>query len=170
MLAGELGVLLSSVVVRRDALMKVGLFSPLLRVQQDLDLFLRLAHAQLGPSAFVDSVEVDYRLHATNASRDYVSALDELLLLYRSHGRAARASGDLRAMEAIEKGKRRVRSTYSYQALDAARAAAHERRAAAAAVALSRALRWSPSAFGRSAVTWMQTRRHRRREGPHTSV
>ena len=87
MLAGNLGVLQSSAMVRRDSLEAVGMFNPLLWVQQDLDLFLKLAH--LGPPAYAETIEVEYRIHGGNLSRDYWRAIQELLLMYDLHEVAA---------------------------------------------------------------------------------
>lgn len=157
MLAGNLGVLQSSATVRRDALEAVGMFNPLLWVQQDLDLFLKLAH--LGPSVYADSVEVDYRIHGGNLTRDYWRAIQELLLVYDLHEVAARANNDHAAIDAIAVGRRAVRRTYSYQAIDAARAALHSGRNGDAALALSRSARLSPFVVAQSAKMFIASRR-----------
>jgi glycosyltransferase involved in cell wall biosynthesis len=153
MLSGNLGVLQSSLLVRRDAIEAVGMYSPNLFMQQDLDLFLRLS--RYGPSAFVPSVEVDYRLHGGNASRNYWLAARELLLLYKLHEMRARKEGDDAALEAIETGRQRVRKTYAYQAVDAARQALSERQSTLMARDVLHALQLSPSALGRSTWSWI---------------
>ena len=149
MLRGELGLLLSSLLVRRDDLLALGGFSPALRMQQDLDVFLRLARHQRG--AFVDSAEVSYRRHPGNASRDHRTALSELLALY---GREA-DRGPAEA-EAVRTGRRRAARTYAFQAVDAARAARAQPLTAAAELAW--ALRLSPTAVASSAGAWVRRR------------
>jgi hypothetical protein len=141
--------------------MAVGLFNPMLRMQQDLDVFLRLARC--GTSKFVRSVEVDYRLHGANASRDYRRSIEELLLVYEIHEREARSARDRRSLDALTAGRRRVRRTYSYQAFDAARAAVHDGRTTEAAAALAHSLRLAPSVVLRSTATWARAHALRRR-------
>jgi len=156
MLAGELGILLSSALVRRSALEVVGLFHPLLDMQQDLDLFLRLT--QFGTSCYVESTEVEYRLHEDNASRDFWRASQELRLLLTLHELQARDSGNSEALEAISEGRKRIRRTYAYQAVDAARDAAHHGRMNEVPIALLRAARLSPSVTARSMREWLSAR------------
>jgi glycosyltransferase involved in cell wall biosynthesis len=57
----------SSVLVRRQALARSGLFEPTLRGSEDLELWLRLA--RLGPFGLVDEILVDVRQHATNTTK-----------------------------------------------------------------------------------------------------
>jgi glycosyltransferase involved in cell wall biosynthesis len=60
-----------TVMVRREALARSGLFDPTLKGSEDLDLWLRLANAQ-GPYAgfgFIDEILVDVRQHEGNTSR-----------------------------------------------------------------------------------------------------
>ena len=74
LLAQECTVLLSSVVARRDALLRAGLFDPTLRRGQDFDLWLRMARrgARIG---CLHRVLVLRREHAANLSG---SAIDEI--------------------------------------------------------------------------------------------
>jgi hypothetical protein len=148
LLGGRLGILQSSVVARRDVLLRVGLYDPLLTLQEDLDLFLRLSRAHEG--LFVDSVVVDYRQHDANASTAYWDALHALLRIYRGHEAAARREGDAAAISAVRVGRRRVRHTYGRKAVDSARVAWHEHRPRDMTVALVRATITSPSAVARS--------------------
>ncbi len=156
MLAGELGVLQSTTMVRRSALASVGGYDPTYRMQQDLDLALRLM--RLGPSSFVASTEVDYRLHGANASRDYWLASQEHLLLLELHRVEARAAGDHRAAQAARVGARRVRSTYAHQAIDAARRSWNSRERGEVPVALYRSLRLAPRVTAQSAAAWAGAR------------
>ena len=61
-----------TVMVRRSALARSGLFDPKLRGSEDLDLWLRLAGGPSGTSlrsfGFIDEVLVDVRQHAANTS------------------------------------------------------------------------------------------------------
>jgi glycosyltransferase involved in cell wall biosynthesis len=156
MLAGTLGVVQSSATVRRDALEAVGMFNPLLWVQQDLDLFIKLAH--LGPSVYTDSVEVEYRIHGSNLTKAYWRAVRELLLVYDLHEVAARTTNDDAAIAAIAIGRRAVRRTYSYQAIDAARVARRGGRNRDAALDLCRSLQLSPYAVAKSAKSFLDAR------------
>jgi glycosyltransferase involved in cell wall biosynthesis len=121
LLAGEFGVLLSSAVVERQTLLATGLFNPKLRCQQDLDLFIRLARAE--EAAFVTSVEVDYRLHEGNASRDYWQSVRELLALYDIEKLTALRDNDIESIKSLKVGRSRVRRNYAFQAVDAMRKA-----------------------------------------------
>ena len=55
------------VLIRADALRSIGRFDPAIWGSDDLDLWMRLAHA--GRFWHVDRVALHYRLHAANASR-----------------------------------------------------------------------------------------------------
>jgi glycosyltransferase involved in cell wall biosynthesis len=61
-----------SVVVRREALARSGLFDPTLKGSEDFDLWLRLAKAPGRPSGgfgFIDDILADVRQHSSNTSR-----------------------------------------------------------------------------------------------------
>ncbi|HEY3673389.1 MAG TPA: glycosyltransferase family A protein [Acidimicrobiia bacterium] len=156
MLGGRLGILQSSMVVRRDALLAAGLYNPMLSLQEDLDLFLRLAYAARG--VFVDSVEVDYRQHPASASSSYWDAMWALLHLYDEHEASARRNGDAAALAAVRTGRRAVRFTYGCKAIDAARTSLHARDWTTGSLALAHAVRASPRAVARSGKTWVRTR------------
>jgi len=149
MLRGNLGILQSSVVARREALYRCGLYDPLLTLQEDLDLFLRLART--GDGLYLESVEVDYRQHESNASTAYWEAMHALLDIYRVHEAAARRSGDGAAIAAVHEGRRAVRYTYGWKAIDSARSALHDHRGRDTTVALVRAISASPRAVAVSA-------------------
>lgn len=144
MLGGNLGVLQSSAVVRRTALEIVGGFNPMLWVQQDLELFLELA--RIGATRYVDTVEVGYRQHDANLTVDYWRAAQELLLVLDLHETFARSTKDTAALAAIKRGRRAVKRTYSFQAMDAARLARREGRTSDVLMALHRCARLSPGA------------------------
>lgn len=137
-LGGEMGVLLSSLMVRRSALERVGGFLPLLRMQQDLELVLRLLRE--GPGAYVDLPLVTYRLHAANASGNYWRTAEEMALVLTMQEMAI-APDDPRATAALRTGRARTRRTYAEQALDATRVRWHEGKRRSAAVSLGHAAR-----------------------------
>lgn len=74
--------LLSSLLVRRDWLVKVGGFLPVLRVQQDSELAIRLVSAGARCTVVPDPL-VRYRLHGSNGSGDYERAMRERLWVLR---------------------------------------------------------------------------------------
>ena len=168
MLAGETGVLQSSTMVRRSALASVGLYDPTFKMQQDFDLALRLS--RFGPSSFVRSAEVEYRLHETNASRNYWLASQEHLLLLRLHQIEAEAIGDEEALEAARVGVRRVSSTYAHQAIDAARGSWRHGDRRGAAIALLHSLKLSPRVTARSTASWIGARGRRTASDPHRGL
>jgi glycosyltransferase involved in cell wall biosynthesis len=156
MLGGNFGVLQSSAVVRRTALEALGGFNPLLWVQQDLDLFLKLA--RIGSCRYLDRVEVEYRQHEANLTVDYWRAAQELLLVLDLHETFARAANDEAALVAIKGGRRATRRTYSFQAIDAARLARMQARKSDALLDLSRSARLSPAAAAESAREFLRAR------------
>ncbi len=115
---GEMGVLLSSLLVRRSALDRVGGFHPLLRMQQDLDLTLRLLRD--GPGSYLEDPLVTYRLHELNASKDCWQAAREMAVVLSLQGLGI-GPHDERAGNALKEGRARTRRTYAEQALDLAR-------------------------------------------------
>jgi glycosyltransferase involved in cell wall biosynthesis len=161
MLAGELGMLQSSVVARRDALLVAGLYDPMVSYQEDLDLFLRLA--RIGRGVYLDSVEVGYRQHGANTTTAYWDAMWALLGVLRVHETVARRDHDARALAAVRTGRRAVRKTYGYQAIDSARAARRDGRHRDAMVALARASYASPAAISHAARRWIVARGERSR-------
>lgn len=142
---------LSSLVVRRSALLRVGGFDPLLRVQQDYDLVLRLLRAGARPAP-VAQVLTRYQLHERNVSSDYQRALSERLHVLSAHGRDAEGRGDREVVAAAEEGMRVTRRLYGRQAFTAFRAQRH-------ATDLVRAARLNPTATARDLVRAALTRR-----------
>jgi glycosyltransferase involved in cell wall biosynthesis len=76
------GILPSTVVVRRTALDKVGLFDPARQLAEDLDLFLRLL--RMGPVTIVREPLVDYRWHSEQVTHDYVERFAETIAILRT--------------------------------------------------------------------------------------
>lgn len=82
MMEGPAHFLLSSLLVSRDWLVRVGGFLPSLRIQQDAELALRLVTAG-ARCATVPEPLVRYRLHGANVSADYERAMHERLFVLR---------------------------------------------------------------------------------------
>ncbi len=79
------------VLIRREAVRRIGLFDPAIRGADDWDLYIRLAEA--GPVVFVDRLALYYRLHASNASADCWGMFTNVRRVYRKHfARPASAS------------------------------------------------------------------------------
>lgn len=127
---------LSSLIVRRSALARVGGFNQLLRVQQDYDLVLRLL-ASKARAVPVPAVLTRCHLHQANASSDYRRALSERLAVLGLHEMEAKHLPDWAAAEAARQGKRVVRHLHATQAFTTFRV---ER----APIHLARAILWSP--------------------------
>jgi glycosyltransferase involved in cell wall biosynthesis len=126
------GLCVSTVMVRRDALDRVGLFN--LRYQQagDWDLWLRLA--RIGSLARCDEVLARYRIHSSNMSRDYKRLLNEGTVILRDQRTGGR---EPETLAAANRGIRNLRRLAGAQAFDAFRERHHP-------VDLARALRLSP--------------------------
>lgn len=95
-------------------------FSPLLRMQQDYDFFLRLGAFGVEFRG-VPNVLVDYILHDGNASRDYRTAFNERVACIREHADLAARRQMPAAVRAAQRGLARRRELYGYQAFDAFR-------------------------------------------------
>jgi glycosyltransferase involved in cell wall biosynthesis len=65
-----------TVLVRRDALARSGLFDPSLRGSEDLELWLRLA--RIGAFGFVDEVLADVRQHPGNTTRSVAFVQEQI--------------------------------------------------------------------------------------------
>lgn len=129
---------LSSLMVRRSALVRVGGFNQLLRVQQDYDLVLRLLAAK-AHAVPVPDVLTRCHLHQGNVSSDYRRALSERLAVLGLHEVWSPARPDRDAAGAARQGRSVVRHLYATQAFAAFRV---ER----APIHLARAMMWSPQA------------------------
>jgi glycosyltransferase involved in cell wall biosynthesis len=75
----------SNVVVRSDALARVGPFDPELRTSEDWDVWLRLARV-VGRPACVPRPLVAIRIHSQSFSRRTESVLGDLEVIARRHG------------------------------------------------------------------------------------
>jgi glycosyltransferase involved in cell wall biosynthesis len=115
LLAGRFGLLLSSLLCRRDELFRVGLFDPRLAIQQDLSVFMNLAYRST--VSYVPVPQVDYRIHPASASRDYWQAYQELQMVFRMESLRLPISQPRRARRV----PRSVRQTYAHQGVDVLR-------------------------------------------------
>jgi glycosyltransferase involved in cell wall biosynthesis len=158
-LAGRHGVLLSSSIVDRTVLQRVGLFDPVFRVAEDIDLFLRLARSY--QFSYVPTVEVDYRRHAGNASKNYWRVTREIRDIHAREARLRSSRNDTAVAQAIRDGKLVVWKACSFQAIDAARSAARMHRTFATARHLVRATRLSPRVVQQSCAAFVKNRLHR---------
>lgn len=87
----------SSVIIRREALEKAGLFDPALRLYYDMDMFLRVAALRPGNCCAVPTDLTFYRRHAQQVSADWRPMQAEwhnLLLKFASASPRALAIGD----------------------------------------------------------------------------
>lgn len=124
MLEGDFGVLLSSALVRRELLLELGGFNPFYLVQQDLDLFLRVAARDV--LEYVPQQLVGYRLHASQGSRNYWRGAVELKHLLSQHALPLNVEGENPERRHAEAGWRSARRVYAGQALAAARLEKHD--------------------------------------------
>jgi glycosyltransferase involved in cell wall biosynthesis len=122
LLAGRAHVLLSSLVVRRDAYVAVGGNDPLLRQQQDWALALNLCRL-FGPPAHDPDALVTYVVHEANASRDYALAAAEARWVLEGHRAAADAAGDTVVALAAREGLRHTYRLHARQGVENARQA-----------------------------------------------
>jgi glycosyltransferase involved in cell wall biosynthesis len=122
LLAGRSHVLLSSLLVRRDAYVAVGGNDPMLRQQQDWALALNLCRL-FGAPAHDPGALVTYVVHEANASRDYAAAAAEARWLLETHRAAAIAAGDSAAALAAQEGMRRTSRLHARQGVENARLA-----------------------------------------------
>lgn len=150
------GILLGNLVVRRADLEAAGGFHTAIRLAEDLDLVLRLA--QRGPFAFVPGTFVDYRASGQNTTarhRELTRSIDQVL---RLHAWSARERGD-HALEAALRESLRKNDRFAWwSAGRAARAAARERRPAAALGEIGWALRTAPGGLLDGVARRLRTR------------
>ncbi len=131
-----------TLMVRRGALELAGGFNPLLALQGDLDLNLRLA--RLGPLLHLPDRLLSYRRHGENITRS-AAALDYSRAVYRHHYRLARLDGADETATAILE---RVMGQERYHAVRSARAAASAWRAGQRRSAAGEAWRAARCAVG----------------------
>ncbi len=141
------GVCLSTVMVPRADLDRVGLFASDLRQAQDWDLWLRLT--QEGAAIKLARVLARYRQHSASMSLNYATMLQESTHILSTHERALLNQRRDDLAKAAGRGRRRVKKLAGIQAFDAFRSNLRSDRRAAA-VHLGRALRWAPGFTMRS--------------------
>lgn len=135
------GLLLSSVVVRRDALARTGGFDSTLRVCEDWDLFLKLTAT--GKFDRVGEPLTHYRWHDDNGRRVEETAAVSFALLDKYEAILS-SQGDLAGLQSLSDGRRRMRTMFAHQSLTRARTTHKERgwKAAAPSVVASIKLDW----------------------------
>lgn len=148
---------MSTVVVRRDALLAVGGFNRLYRVMQDHDVYLRLAEAGFVLHRIDDEL-VLYTLHGENVSADFWLGFLEFEALLLPHRVRARADGDVAALRAIAAGRARMRNALAAQAVDRSRRRFRDRDVGAAVIDLGRAGRIAPHVALRSLAASVRRR------------
>lgn len=156
---------MSTVVVRRDALLAVGGFNRLYRVMQDHDVYLRLAEAGFELHRIDEELAL-YTLHGQNVSADYWLGFREFEALLLPHRVRARADNDEAALIAIAAGRAKMRAALASQAIDCSRRRFRGRHLGAAASDFARAGRIAPGVALRS-VAGALRRRAQPRRGPH---
>ncbi len=109
----------STVMVRRTALEKCGLFDFFSQPAEDYDVWLRLMYK--GKMFFVPSCEVQYRKHNSNQSIQYKQMYDCIVHIIKKHLLIARQKGDAKAMASAQKGLKRIRGTFGSQAYEQSR-------------------------------------------------
>jgi glycosyltransferase involved in cell wall biosynthesis len=118
------GICVSTVVVRRSVLDRVGLFDTTLAGVQDWDLWLRIA--QVAKVIRLDEVLARYRIHAEGMSKDWRMTRREARVVLGRHG----------SHPSARIGIARADELASYQAFDDARVAVRDRRYRVAARSL----------------------------------
>jgi glycosyltransferase involved in cell wall biosynthesis len=102
------GICTSSVMVRRSAL-RGQRFRPEVQPAEDFDMWIRLSGDD--PEGFVPTVEVFYRHHSANLSRDYRATWQAVQRVYKLHPDVAGRAG-----------LARYRDVFAHQAWDSVRA------------------------------------------------
>ncbi|GAB2973800.1 hypothetical protein GCM10027212_10880 [Actinotalea caeni] len=150
------GIILPNLLVRTAAFHAVGGFHAGIRLAEDLDLVLRLA--ERGRFVFEPRALVDYRAHGQNTTarhRELTRSIDQVL---RLHAWSARERGD-HALEAALRESLRKNDRFAWwSAGRAARAAARERRPAAALGEIGWALRTAPGGLLDGVARRLRTR------------
>ena len=125
-LLGGCGICVSTVVVRRPALEVCGAFDPAYSTASDWELWLRLA--LVGTFANIDDVLAQYRLHASNMSRDYALTYSEAVRFLSAHRTQCESQGRHNCALAASDGMRTLRQRSARQAIDEARRSSREGR------------------------------------------
>jgi glycosyltransferase involved in cell wall biosynthesis len=138
------GVCISSVLIRREALFRCGLFDPLLKTAQDYDLWLKATRH--GPMIAIRDALTLYRLHGTNMSSDYMRTHREVCGILLRHMELARREGNRSRVAGCRRGIHRTRRSTALQAWNAAAMSIRTGRLARAAAHIVAGLQISPSA------------------------
>lgn len=119
LLRGDAGIITSSVMMRRSVLDAVGVFDPLLRAAEDLELYLRVARQ--GRLAFVDEPLAEYRTHSANQYSPPRVYQRDFVMIYSKHLNDALRDGNAEAAAAARQGIRRFAEWNATRAIEAAR-------------------------------------------------
>jgi glycosyltransferase involved in cell wall biosynthesis len=140
LLRGDMGFVTPSVTLRRSVLDRVGIFDPLLRAGEDLDLVLRVARAS--KLVFLPQVLVEYRRHGSNQYSHPRQFQRDIDTIYGRHLSVACRDGDGALAADIRRGIKFFRHYNAARSLDEAGSslAAHRPLAAARSVAVAGAL------------------------------
>jgi len=142
----------STVVFRRSCLAESGLMDPLLRFNQDFDMWLKIAmHHDIG---FVPTPLAGYRVHSSNISSRVQESLDEQFGILRSHIREARLVGNTQAEAAAKSNFKPTRGAWGAKAYDRSRVALGQRDFAQARKYLWLSLRLAPAYTLRSLANY----------------
>ena len=134
--------MLAAALFRRDCLIAVGGFDETLRRCEDYDLYLRIA--QKYRIAGHDETVAEYRWHGANISARHDGMLRAALAVLDRH--EARLGADASARAALDRGRRKWRDHYAWQAYVAGlEARGWSPKALASMIGgVTRSLRWSP--------------------------
>lgn len=154
-LLGGCGIILSSVVVRRSAIVQVGPFMPL-STSEDWELWLRLA--MYGEFLTDNDVLTLYRVHPDNRSKHYERRIEEATRFLEMHRLRASTIGDTESMAVANLGIRALYDRTAAQAIAEARRSARQGQPLPAIRHLTRAFSYSPHITARELITWARSR------------
>lgn len=132
----------SSVMMRRDLCIEIGMFEKSLLSSEDYDLWLRVADGN--DIGVVLSTQTQYRKHTSNMSGKYWVLHDTSSRILDKHRQMAREKKDYTALRAIARGRRAINATYGSQAFDQLRIALRHRDMKAALRHGAYAFRYAP--------------------------
>jgi glycosyltransferase involved in cell wall biosynthesis len=119
----------SNLMLRRSALLEIGLLDELLVVGSDVDFLFRLCRRHRLCS--IREVLFHYRTHEQNMTKDYRSAYHAMINVVRSYSHVRADRSRMQAWSDRRAGLRRIRRTYCAQAFDAWRRSPRRRSPAA---------------------------------------
>ncbi len=109
----------STVVIRRTCLAESGLMDPLARLNQDYDMWLKIAmHHDIG---FVPKPLAGYRVHSFNISSNVAASVEEQFMILKNHIRIARIEGNRQAERAAISNFKPTRNAWGAKAYDRSR-------------------------------------------------